>query len=576
MSDSLRIEKPGAAFEAVVERAPSGLVGTIGVRVVQYPNVTTVARRTTGIVESPSGSGVYTAALPAIANPGQYAILWDVGGALTPSGCAGEDLLISATAAYGLQVNPGATFYTTLQGGPSALVGTIGVRIIDGTGATALARSTAGIVEFPAGSGFYIAQLVAPATPGEYSIVWDQGGTLTPSNTSADDLIVITTAVPPIVPTGVKIPPSLQICGREIVNPARTAEYLKQLNDARFHIDGALPSILYRLGGTPVVFSNPATDPAPWYDGGRPESAEFLGVILDQLGGLDSTVNRAITDLAGPSGGSAIGPLNVHGRQMPGHGYLVATSYCGIEYGKRWLIDQLAQDCNGCAQCQADIRVCAPPDDGSNDSLGSYHVANVALLDGPYFTDDDCPDLAEFTFTLGSEKGWLYHDTEPCLPVTTIWPGNDSSGACINFEDWLCGVPGPVNCCTVQPPLVGTLGAIITIDCTNEGVADLAISTFTSCPPASTDVPVTTMTVSSLLTGSQLVIDSAKRTITYLSPDGIVSDGTPYIALPEGELFPWLEIDSCEPAMCICAQITSPCGGGAFSTVRIDTQLREK
>jgi hypothetical protein len=576
VSDSLRIESPGAAWEAVVERAPSGLVGTIGVRVIQYPNVTVVARRTTGIVEAPAGSGIYAAAMPAISTPGQYATLWDTGGALSPANVAGEDLVISATLQRGLQVAPGQTFTTTLQGGPSGLAGTIGVRILDNIGGTALARSTTAIVEFPAGSGFYMAQRTAPATPGEYSIVWDAGGAITPSNTSSDDLTVTAVATPAVVATGMRIPPSLYICDREIVNPARTIEYVKKLNDARFHIDGALPSILYRLGGTVVTFVDPALDPAPWYDSSRPESSDFLGVILSDLGGLDSSVVRTITDLAGEDSGSAIGPLQVNGRQMPGHGYIVAKSYCGIEYGKRWLIDQLAQDCNGCSQCEAQVRLCAPPDDGSNDQLGSYRIANVALLDGPLFTADECPDLAEFTFTLGSEKGWLYHDPEPCMATTTIWPGNDATGACLGFDEWMCGNPGPANCCTVNPPLVGTIGAIITVDCTLESVSDLEISTYANCPPLPDDTPITTMSIPVLMTGSQLEIDSAKRTITYLGPDGTSSDGTPYIALPEGELFPWLEIDSCHAATCICAQISSPCGGGAFSTVRIDTQLKEK
>lgn len=88
---------------------------------------------------------------------------------------------------------PGASFEASLQNAPTGLVGTIGVRIVDGIGGTTTARSTAGIVETPAGSGIYVATLTAPTTAGSYQVVWDTGS-VTPSTTAADDLVVASTA----------------------------------------------------------------------------------------------------------------------------------------------------------------------------------------------------------------------------------------------------------------------------------------------------------------------------------------------------------------------------------------------
>jgi hypothetical protein len=96
---------------------------------------------------------------------------------------------------------PGATFEASLQNAPTGLVGTIGVRIMDGQGATTTARTTTGIVETPAGSGIYVATLTAPTTAGTYQVVWDTGS-VTPSTTAVDDLIVTSTASAVSVPSG--------------------------------------------------------------------------------------------------------------------------------------------------------------------------------------------------------------------------------------------------------------------------------------------------------------------------------------------------------------------------------------
>jgi phage gp36-like protein len=89
----MRYEKPGASFEATLDNAPAGLVGTLGIRVT-HDSATVTARTTAGIVEYPAGSGVYTATLTAPSTEGDYRIVWDTGG-LTPS-WASEDLEVVA------------------------------------------------------------------------------------------------------------------------------------------------------------------------------------------------------------------------------------------------------------------------------------------------------------------------------------------------------------------------------------------------------------------------------------------------------------------------------------------------
>ncbi len=69
---------------------------------------------------------------------------------------------------------PGVVFEASTPPIDTGLVGTIGLRIMDGQGATTVARSTAGIVETPAGSGIYVATRTGPAT-GDYVLAWDTG-----------------------------------------------------------------------------------------------------------------------------------------------------------------------------------------------------------------------------------------------------------------------------------------------------------------------------------------------------------------------------------------------------------------
>lgn len=107
-----------------------------------------------------------------------------------------------------ITVEASSRFEARVEGFPSGLEGTVGVRILDNTGGTWLARTTSGVLEDPAGSGSYTATLPAPAVEGQYSVFWDWdgGGTLVPSHTAAEDLRVVAATVqtpaPPPIPPG--------------------------------------------------------------------------------------------------------------------------------------------------------------------------------------------------------------------------------------------------------------------------------------------------------------------------------------------------------------------------------------
>ena len=101
-------------------------------------------------------------------------------------------------------VDQSAAFEATVETGIAGLVGTIAVQIQDNQGVIVSGPTTAGIIESPANSGFYQANLVAPAAIGQYSIVWSDDGTYTEGHVEPDDLTVVTAgasnALPPLTP----------------------------------------------------------------------------------------------------------------------------------------------------------------------------------------------------------------------------------------------------------------------------------------------------------------------------------------------------------------------------------------
>lgn len=86
--------KGGATIEALLQAVTPGQVGTYRVSIVDTPSgATFLAPTTSGIVENPTGSGIYAWSGTAPATVGQYAIIWDAG---TSSNVLGvEDLIIN-------------------------------------------------------------------------------------------------------------------------------------------------------------------------------------------------------------------------------------------------------------------------------------------------------------------------------------------------------------------------------------------------------------------------------------------------------------------------------------------------
>lgn len=85
----------------------------------------------------------------------------------------------------------GEVFEACFESGITGLVGTISFMVIDNDGGTAIAASTVGIIETPAGSGIYCVERIAPNDLGQYSMVWSTDGSYDNFSVSIDDLVVL-------------------------------------------------------------------------------------------------------------------------------------------------------------------------------------------------------------------------------------------------------------------------------------------------------------------------------------------------------------------------------------------------
>jgi hypothetical protein len=95
-----------STFTTTFQSTTSGLVGTLGVRVIDSAGATIVARSTSGITEPIAGSGVYFATVDltvlAVSPPsGHYVVVWDDGS--TAAGHVKAEDLFLHTIAFDLR-----------------------------------------------------------------------------------------------------------------------------------------------------------------------------------------------------------------------------------------------------------------------------------------------------------------------------------------------------------------------------------------------------------------------------------------------------------------------------------------
>lgn len=390
--------------------------------------------------------------------------------------------------------------------------------------------------------------------------------------------------------------PYLQVSGTEIGNAARTLSYLRrglgETMQGHWEIGvGDVCGVLYRVDGsgcTPAVFLSPASDPAPWYDPTEPGAATFLGLVLLDIQGYDSTVYRGVDKRLGGLGGGVFSGQHRNPRTWKFRGAMVSADDAGAEYGLRWLTSALESSfCDECALGWLAVRLVCPPENCSNETLGLWYSYDVALTDGPHevepysprsqAADRDvlagCRDYIVVEWTMAAANPFLYKPTvvQKQLQIAQQTP-------CTDICTFLFGTSTP-QCVLVAPPKRGVLGSIFNLTST-AGFGGVFLSAYKNCGSnvIPTEAPDLQIHLSEIPAHSTVVVDSSQHKITVYQTDPVtgavsVGDGSFLVVLPPNKTIEWLELANCGTVACFCVSAEA-CAEGTLN-VTILTQQRE-
>lgn len=124
---------------------------------------------------------------------------------------------------------------------------------------------------------------------------------------------------------------------------------------------------------------------APWYSSRVPESAEFGGVWIMDIQGLDVPgIEREITEMAGDGG--APGPARTPSRQVTFDAVLLACTNAGLTYGLEWLTNTLRAT-NKRTDATLRYLTAHPGHSAVDPDTLVREVHGVVLTDGPSIRD---------------------------------------------------------------------------------------------------------------------------------------------------------------------------------------------
>lgn len=183
-------------------------------------------------------------------------------------------------------------------------------------------------------------------------------------------------------------------------------------------------------------WTNPIDDLVCWYDPLIPESADFLGVVLENTSNLrSSTFKREVADAI--NNGSVLLTPTIAGKQIVLEVLIIATSLAGQNYGIQWLKRQFEDDqrCplegSTCASCQGQLLTLrthcydldAPIDQQPLDK-GLHTWSAAGVIDGLVLDEErfpvgrgNCEKVVAGTMTLATEQADSYSTVSPAEPV---------------------------------------------------------------------------------------------------------------------------------------------------------------
>lgn len=250
------------------------------------------------------------------------------------------------------------------------------------------------------------------------------------------------------------------------------------------------------------TFVDPASDEAPWYVASRPQSADFLGVLLDDI---DDRPPNTRTMTRWASGGAGVTPFTPTERTAGFTATLIAATPAGMEWGRRWVSDILSGGlCGGDASEVTFLPSC--PDD---DDPAYRRYARVGLIDPPAFTalDDDVPECEamQVRWQIGAGVPWLLAVPEQIDVTATLHAGESASFA-LDANEWN-----------------GDLAALLRVEAGTAAADDISVTAYPvpeggTCPIPGSPNPCHAFTIPTIGAYGVVEIDSAEEEATYYNP----------------------------------------------------------
>lgn len=356
------------------------------------------------------------------------------------------------------------------------------------------------------------------------------------------------------------------------------------------------------------TFTVPELDDAPWYDPAVPESADVLGVWIEEAQ-LSVPYER---DARARQRGVSLSRGRLGGRELLLVGWLYARTEAATAYGRQWLFEALAGDSCDDACTLPDAQVWTHCDREVRNG-GRRTLRRVGLTSYDPEVEPEFPRSCGFKFeaTLTAEVPELLLDpalvlsaeldgVEPVCNVCRPCPPATSGCDCGGLDERLrevpqadpasafCEPPAVMRTChVIEPPNYWRdATAIVTVnagtwpgDPTRPGLANLHLRAWPN--PAGLDVfdasfdcqePCLDVEVACIPAGSQLVIDGTTRQATLVC-ELQQRNGYAYLSSGGGRRFSWPDV-SCH-GLLLCAE-ADPLNTAPGSTISVEFVLRER
>lgn len=346
----------------------------------------------------------------------------------------------------------------------------------------------------------------------------------------------------------------LRYNNEEISNINRTTAYIRNglANDPRVWVNQDNCDCAAIDEGPYVT---PLDDAAPWYVAGRPESGDFLGLILEEIE-VSGPWARTVT--ARGLGGNSLGTQVLRGRTLGFRGSLFAATPQAMDYGKRWLSEVLRSGCDGCGIGDLCFLPACPEGVADFDPFFRT-IKRAGLIDGPTEVQlpSPCDLISGVAFQMASEIGYYYADPEVCMEDQVV----TAEHCClVTTDEWIGDATVKIRIQAGGPNRVENLH--ITMTPTRDS----------TCPAPEGITPCMDV-LASFPAGSELVIDGTERIVEVRQQSsGRVIGG--YDALTFDGVFGWPDMGSCTSA-CVCVDATDATVNANTTVVSIEKFDRE-